>query len=264
MMRELLIPQNSMTGAAMDVFGALGKLVPTKTIGKIYDDALSGPAKEIGKLGTDVVKTARLLLAPLQYGAAYQERLERACERISKRVPEERRVEAPLEIVGPTLEKLQYAQEESELWDMFEEVLTKSVDSETQASIHPSFSHIISLLSRDEAWILYRLRDKNFEVVDYLDYDRAGNKFKNRVIEKSELPNDELFLPDKMDLFYSHLESLNLVTWPVEKQDPVFAIGGGPQTGVRRHSKLMLTEFGRLFVAACIPAEGFEKHAKPK
>jgi hypothetical protein len=246
----------------MDVFGALGKFVPKKTIGKLYDDALSGPAKEIGKLGTDVVKTARLLLAPLQYGAAYQERLERACERISKRVPDERRIEAPLEIVGPTLEKLQYVREGSELWDMFEEVLTKSVDSEAQASIHPSFSHIISLLSRDEAWILYRLRDKNFEVVDYLDFDRAENKFKNRVIEKSELPNDELFLPNQMDLFYSHLESLNLVRWPVEKQDPVAAVAGGPQTGLRRYSKIMLTEFGRLFVAACIPEQGFEKHAK--
>ena len=247
----------------MDVFGALGKLVPKKTIDKLYDDALSGPAKEIGKLGTDVVKTARLLLAPLQYGAAYQDRLERACERISTRVPDERRIEAPLEIVGPTLERLQYVREGSELWDMFEEVLTKSIDSEFQASIHPSFSQIISLLSRDEAWILYRLRDRHFEVIDYLDYERAENKFTNRVIERSELPNDELFLPNQMDLFYSHLKSLNLVTWPVEKQDPIFAVAGGPQTGIRRRSKMTLTEFGKLFVAACIPAKGFEKHAKP-
>jgi hypothetical protein len=37
------------------VLGALGNLVPKK-IGKPYDDALSGPAKEIGKLGTDIVR----------------------------------------------------------------------------------------------------------------------------------------------------------------------------------------------------------------
>jgi hypothetical protein len=159
---------------------------------------------------------------------------------------------------------MQYVREGSELWDMFEEVLTRSVDSEAQASVHPSFSHIISLLSRDEAWMLYRLRDKNFEVVDYLDYNRAENKFSNRVIEQSELPSDELFLPNKIDLFYSHLDSLNLVSWPVEKQDPVFAVAGGPQTGIRRCSKILLTEFGRLFVEACIPVNGFEKHAKRK
>jgi hypothetical protein len=248
--------------SGMDVLGALGKLVPKKTIGKLYDDALSGPAKEIGKLGTDVVKTARLLLAPLQYGAAFQDRLEKACERISKRVPEVRRVEAPIEIVGPTLEKMQYVREGSELWDMFEEVLTKSVDSEAQRTIHPSFSHLISLLSRDEAWILYRLRDRNFAVVDRLDLDRAQNKFINRVVESSELPKDELYMPDHVELSYSHLESLGLAVWPVDKQDPVMA--GSTQTGIRRYSKMMLTEFGKLFVAACIPAEGFEKHAKSK
>jgi hypothetical protein len=241
----------------VDVSGSLSKLIP---IDKIYDDAFRGPAREIGKLGTDVAKTARLLLAPLQYAAAYQDRLEKICERISERVPEDRRVEAPLEIVGPTLEKLRYIREGTELWDMFEEVLTKAVDSQGQKDIHPSFSHIVSLLSRDEAWILYRLRSESFSVVDYLDYDRAENKFKNRSVEKSELPKDELFLPDQIDLSYSHLESLNLASWPVERQDPVYAVPGGPQTGVRRYSKMTLTDFGKLFVAACIPPAGFEKH----
>lgn len=246
----------------MDIFEALGKLVPKETIGKVYDDALSGPAKQVGKFGTDALKTARLLLAPLQIMASYQDRLERLCERISKRVPEERRVEAPPEIVGPALDRLKYTLDNSELADMFEEVLTKSVDIEAQTKIHPSFAHIISQLSRDEAWMLYRLRDNDFEVTDHLDFDAAANKFYNRVVEKSQLPKDELFQPDLIELSYSHLESLSLVSWPVLKQEPVMA--GGVQTGVRRHSKIVLTEFGRLFVMACIPAEGFEKHAKCK
>lgn len=42
------------------ICAALGKLVPKETIGKVYDDVLSGPAKKIGKLGTDAVKTPRL------------------------------------------------------------------------------------------------------------------------------------------------------------------------------------------------------------
>lgn len=248
----------------MDVYEALGKLVPKETIDKAYDDALSSPAKQLGKFGTEALKTARLILAPLQIAAAYQDRFENLCERISKRVPEERRVEAPPEIAGPTLERLKYTLDNSELANMFEEVLTKSVDSESQAKIHPSFGHIIAQLSRDEAWMLFRLRDKDLEVTDHLDYDRTANKFYNRVVEKSELPKEELFQPDLIELSYSHLESLSLVTWPVLKQEPVMAETGGVQIGLRRHSKLMLTDFGRLFITACIPAEGFEKHAKPK
>ncbi len=66
---------------------------------------------------------------------------------------------------------------------------------------------------------MYRLRSETFTVVDYLDYDRAENKFQNRIIEKSELPKDELFLPDRIELSYSHLEALNLATWPLGRSN---------------------------------------------
>ncbi len=191
----------------MDIFESLGKLVPKNTIDKLYDDALSAPAKEIGKLSTDALKTARLLLAPLQFGAAFQDRLEKICERIGQRIPEERRVQAPLEIVGPTLEKMRYVCEDTLLWDMFEEILTKSIDSEARPSIHPSFGHIVSLLSRDEAWILYRLRERQFKIVDYLDFDREANRFSNRIVEQSDMPSEELFLPKFLELSFLSWQS---------------------------------------------------------
>lgn len=239
----------------------LGKLVPKETIGKLYDDMLSGPAKEAGRLGTDVVKAARLLLAPLQLAAALQDRLEPMVKRIADRVPAERRIEPPAEVVGPALERLRYIDESSALWTMYEEILTKAMDKDKNASIHPAFAYIISQLSRDEAWILYRLRGRSFEIIDSLDFDRVQNKFFNRVIIKSELPKEELYVPEMIEVMYSHLDSLSLVTWPVEKQTPIFGLPN-VQTGVRRESKMMLTEFGRIFVAACVPEAGFEQHAK--
>lgn len=241
-------------------FEELAKLIPKEVLEKLYDDAISDPAKEVSKLGVDIVKTARLILLPLQALAAWQDRLEPMFERIRRRVPEDRQIVAPPELVGPTLEKMRYLNDESELWRMYEEVLTKSVDSENADSIHPSFTHIISQLSRDEAWILYRLRDQKFTVVDTLDWNKEENKFENRKIEKSELPVAELFLPDQIDLYYSHLESLSLVTWPVVEETPIKG-DGGRQTGTRRRSKMMLTEFGKLFVVACVPEDGFEPKA---
>jgi Abortive infection alpha len=239
----------------------LGKLVPKETIGKLYEDLLSGTAKEVGKFGADVAKTARLILAPLQVTAALQDRFVRMVQRIQGRVPESRQIEPPAEVVGPALEHMRYLDESSALWSMYEEVLTKSVDKNQNASIHPSFTHIISQLSRDEAWILYRLRDRPFNVVDELDYDKKENRFHSRVIISSELPKDELYLSDKVELLYSHLESLSLVTWPVERQTPLLN-ASNVQTGIRRESKMALTEFGRLFVSASIPEKGFQQHAK--
>jgi len=65
----------------MNPLETIGNLLPKETIGKAYDDALSGPAQQLGKFGTDALKTARLILAPLQIAAAFQDRLEKMCER---------------------------------------------------------------------------------------------------------------------------------------------------------------------------------------
>ena len=235
----------------------LKTLLPEKVLESAYQDMASSPAKEAGKLFSDIVKTARLFLAPLQVAAAFQDRFERIIQRISDRVPEERRIEAPAEVIGPALEQMRYLQEDNPLWSMFEELLSRSVDTIEINSIHPSFAHIIKQLSRDEAVILYLLKDVDFEVVDVLDLNSQEKRFENRRIEKSNLPTDALLLPQELELYYFHLESLNLVSWPVYKQDPIFN-EQGVQIGVRRQSRMLLTEFGRLFVNACIPGKGFK------
>ena len=201
------------------------------------------------------MKVVRLILAPLQFGAAFQDRFERMIERIRTRVPDDKRTEIPPELSGPVLEKMRFVAEEGELWKMFEEVLTKGIDKDQLHRVHPSFGHIIAQLSRDEAWMLYLLRDQSFQVVDTMDFDRASNRFSNRVVEQNTLPTTELHAQNRIDLYYSHLESLSLVTWPVDRQDPI--LNNGVQTSIRRFSTLKLTDFGRLFVEACIPAEGF-------
>lgn len=229
-----------------------------KIIEKVYDDVLSGAAKEIGGISADLVKVARLILSPIQIGAAYQDRLRRMVERIAIKVPEERRVEPQPEVIGPALEQMKYLDDRNPLWCMFEELFCKSIDEDNAGSVHPSFTHIISQLSRDEALILWLLSDSDFQVTDYLDFNRAQNRFENRQIEEGNLPTKNLFLPNKLDLYYSHLESLNLVAWPVYKQEPV-KDSSGIQIGLRRYSRMHLTEFGKLFAAACIPTDGFSE-----
>lgn len=232
------------------------KLLPANVIEKAYDDLASQPAKEGSKIAVDLVKTARLLLAPFQLTAAFQDRFEQAVERIRTKVPEDRRRQAPAEIAGPAIQHMQYLDEDNPLWQMFEELLTRSVDSETVSKVHPSFAHLISQLSRDEAMILYRLRTDEFEVTDTLDLNHEENRFENRIVEDSSIPNDDFWQPDQIELYYSHLSSLSLVEWPVHKEEPI-RDSEGVQTGIRRHSTMCLTEFGNLFVSACIPEGGF-------
>lgn len=233
----------------------LDKLLPTKVIEYAYTDIASPPAKEIGKAAVDLVKTARLLLAPFQLAAAFQDRFERTLEKIRTKVPEERQRNAPAEVVGPALRQMQYLDELNPLWRMFEELLTRAIDSEEVPKVHPSFAHLISQLSSDEALLLYRLRHNEFKFIDTLDYNRNQNKFENRKVEHSSLPTNGLIFASQINLYYSHLESLSLIEWPVEKQDPIMS--GGIQLGIRRYSTMRLTEFGKLFVSVCVPQDGF-------
>lgn len=232
------------------------KLLPAKVLEKAYDDIVSPPGRELGKVGADLVKTARLFLAPIQLAAAFQYRFEQLVERIRNRVPEQRYQEAPAEVVGPAIQQMQYLHDKSLLWEMFEELLTSSVDVDAIAKVHPSFVHVISQLSRDEALILYNLRGRDFEIIDTLDLNRSENRFENLNVEESSIPASELVQPNQVPLYYSHLNSLSLVEWPVNRQDPILNTDG-VQTGLRRYSTMRLTDFGRLFVSACIPTEGF-------
>jgi hypothetical protein len=238
-----------------DIPDGLGKILDSKTVEKIYQDGLSDTTKEISKVGVDIVKVARLFLAPFQIASAFQDRFERFVQKIREKVPEENYVEGPPEIIGPAIEKMKYLEDSNPLWQMFEELLISSVDKKQIDNVHPSFVYIISQLSRDEAIILYGLKDTEFEVVDTMDLNHELNRFENLKIEKSTLPIDALLLPDKINLYYSHLESLSLVSWPVIKQDPINS--ENKQIGIRRYSKMHLTEFGQLFIAACIPENGF-------
>jgi len=237
----------------------IDKILSSETVTKIYKDAASKPVKEISKIGVDVVKTARLFLAPFQLAAAFQDRFERfLCEKVIKRVPEQRYVQPPPELVGPAVQHMRYLDYENPLWEMFEELLICSIDKQSLPKAHPAFTHIIAQLSRAEAVILYRLRGEEFHVVDTLEYIQQENRFVNRKIESSDIPTQGLYLPDQLELYYSHLESLNLVTWPVYKQDPILN-EQKRQTGLRRFSKMNLTDFGKLFVSACVPEEGFRE-----
>lgn len=232
------------------------KLIPPEVLKEIYKDAASKPLIEASNLGTDLIKTGRLLLAPLQLGSALQDRFSHFLKEKVSKIPDEKLIEPPAQIIGPSLEKMRYIEEDSPLWKMFEELILKAVNKDDIDKAHPSFVHIIGQLSHDEALLLYELSKGEFEITDTMDLDRVNNRFINRRIEKSTIPKENLYYPENDNLYYNHLESLSLVSWPVIKETSIGS--GANQTGTRRISKWVLTDFGKLFIEACIPEKGFE------
>lgn len=54
----------------------IDKITNSKIVEKVYDDAISTPMIEVSKIGVDLIKSARLILSPLQLAATLQDRFE--------------------------------------------------------------------------------------------------------------------------------------------------------------------------------------------
>jgi hypothetical protein len=245
-----------------DIIG-IGEALNSKVAEKAYDDILSKPAKQAGEFTEDFLKVIRLLSFPVQLAAAVQDKFKRMLTTAFDAVPQERRIDLQpqtipsiLQIAGPIYEHTKYIDENGILYELFEELLARSVDSERISEAHPSFIHIISQLSHDEAILLYELKKRYFEIVDTLDFDDKKGLWSNLKIESNTIPKDELMFPNNYEMYIHHLDSLGLVKWPIIKQDPI--LDGPRQIGTRRNSKIHLTEFGKFFVNACVPEGGFK------
>lgn len=223
----------------------VAKIMP---IEKLYDDAVAPAAKQVGRLGGDAAKAARLILAPIQGLAHLQDRMDAMFERMAKRIPQERLIEVSPEISGPAIDTMVHLDDRSELWRLLEEILTKAMDSETVRLAHPAFVIIAKQLAPDEIRILFRLNQSTVELIDAMDLDDQAKKFINRTLVSNSFDID-LIVPSQFDLFMHHLQVLGLITWVIQDQIPVIG-ENGKQTGVTRRSEIALSDFGKMFVEA--------------
>lgn len=82
------------------------------------------------------------------------EKFRESLEKKIQEVPIENIAEPRLSILGPTMESSKYYYEESELRELFANLLVSSIDSTKAGIIHPSFPQIIQNLSSRDAIFL--------------------------------------------------------------------------------------------------------------
>lgn len=214
----------------------LGKVANSKLVNQVYEDAIAPFARQAGAFGEDAAKTCRLVLAPLQLLAAFQDRIGPLMKRIADAVPEERRQEPPPEILIPALKALSFLPDENPLATLYVELLTRSVDRDRIDQVHPAFIHVIEQLSPDEVRILDHLRSQPIPLqLSRLSDDEIDVAFYFAVKESEKLEGLELDEGGKMMHDISHLVALDLV-----------------HIGMK--TEAILSPWGRRFVKACVPA----------
>lgn len=174
----------------------VAKQLPVK---QIYDDGLSPALKQTGQFLTDLTKVVQLALAPIQFAAAYQDRVRAFIDRAVRPVPEEKRIAPPPQILGPVLEGIRYEPSDTPIDTMFQNLLSSSMDSERVMAAHPAFPMIIKQLSSDEAQILVIMKDHSYDHVHCSSYNPYTNLFYGpNQIEIDDFPKSKLRFVNNM------------------------------------------------------------------
>lgn len=128
----------------------------------IYDDGLKGATQEGGQaLQTIVGLFNNVILYPFKKAnITYKYKLEEFENDLKSKIketPKENLIEAPISIVGPTIESLKYTVDTPEIREMYLNLLGTSMNIETVIYAHPSYVEIIKQMSPLDATLLKKM-----------------------------------------------------------------------------------------------------------
>lgn len=141
--------------------GNLGSELVKAVAKPLYDDALSGASKEVGKALTLIGRAINVALLPLKGTVWGFERIEKhlkdALEKKLAEVPPGRVIAPPANIAVPAIEAMRYLGNDEILSDMFANLLASAMDGTNVSQPHPAFVEIIKQLHPKEAVFLRAL-----------------------------------------------------------------------------------------------------------
>lgn len=138
--------------ASIDAVTGLVQAIP------VYQDTLQPAAKQVGQSLEVVAKTVNIALAPIKAMVWGYEKIEKfvttkVAEKL-KNTPEENITTPSPQIAGPAIESLRYSGHDSNLRELYANLIANAMDKETLHKAHPAFVEIIKNISSDEAILL--------------------------------------------------------------------------------------------------------------
>lgn len=181
-------------------------------------------------------------------------------------VPAERQQPAPATIAAPAA--LQYAllgegDDVADLREMFENLLTASMDSDTASGAHPAFVSMIQQLTPDEARILKSITRTDYALTTVRTKDQVGH-IRERLGFRTTLGSEVGFDVTRQQRCVSNLVRLGILSFSdltasdFEEQQGALNEAARLEFGDRPVERLVgsleVTAFGRQFLDTCIRA----------
>ena len=162
-----------------DIFGTgeIGKEIINQS-GHIVKETIHNLSSPLTKVfGERLADILDLIFTPIEKLKIYKdhkiELFKKKLEEEINKIPEEKRITPPLQIIGPAVEGAKFYIEREELRNMFAILIASSMNIEKCQLIHPSYIEIIKQLSPLDAVNMSFFLDSHFyHMVDYaLDED---------------------------------------------------------------------------------------------
>lgn len=221
------------------------KLIPTEILEKLYDDTMSKPAKEVGKLLAEIIKGLSLFTAPFLAMSTCKNRIERYLSEIESRVPKEKQIQADAFYSGPIIERLKYIEDTHYLKDYYLNLLENAINKDYVSNAHPAFPIILNQLSPDEIMLLEAIQ--NDPIITTYEYKRDHER---KIIEEKVTDTNYDFnclnFKEHRKMYIEHLQELNLIRIS-SKIPETFNLN----SYLTRTMQFELDEFGVLFMKAC-------------
>lgn len=244
-------------------------------LGQVYGDLAQPSVKAVGNALGTVFEFSTSFLLPVKllnekFKLNFTKRLNEYKEKLEQ-VPEEKRCEVHPQIGTPIIEKLSYTTND-EIADMFTTLLTNASNVDMVNTAHPSFVNMIERMSPDEARLLSYLKGK--EDIQYCVFNgnaSNGNGFVTLLDHVTMLDDEVVFsFPQNISAYLANFVSLGIIKdmngqYRMDKtiynkikdkynlkQLEAQLVPNSFQSISVKESYYLITDFGKLFIRACI------------
>lgn len=150
-----------------------------ETLPELYDDAIKPSAQEWGKTTALIPKTINAALVPLrqwiaqkEYNLAETEKL--IAEKLANINPE--KIVTPESYVAvPAIQAISYSMNSEELRNLYANLISKAMNTDTKNSVHPAFVDVIKQLSPIDASVFNTIHNNELKPLIDLDVEYPHN-----------------------------------------------------------------------------------------
>lgn len=241
-------------------------------IKEIYGDLAKPGVQQAGKALSTIIGLGNTVLWPVtllneKTKIALEANLEKYRNKM-KDIPQEEVCEVAPEVGVPISEKISYVSN-SELSEMYVELLAKASQKQKVNVAHPSFVNIISSISPDEAILIKAVRHMPGIPFIEVRLTKKKNEWKTINAMMPGIPClGDLQFPSNINAYVSNLEGLGVF----QVRQDVYMVGENIYEPLEKHArkkhtlleepaegfeitfkrgKIIITSFARLFMNAC-------------